>query len=301
MDLKKAGRCIFMLLIAAGPVNAAGEKVFLEGSHLSFSRLLTNDYIGDREDRWRTFSYGISVLKALEDNAVGELRFRTEIIAGRRLKLAQGQDPDRRMAGILGFGAYRSARIGKGDYRIGVGLTAVGPQTGLVKLQERTHEFLNQTGPSDYVQRLQIANDVFFHFNGEIGRDFTIGQVVVRPWTAVEGGAELLARVGMDFTFGHALGNYGIRDEVTGWRVPILQEESVHGISFIAGFDFAHLVDSKYIEKEELTQNRLRLRAGGLIDFEGGRIFYGTTYLSNELKSQSDNQVVGSISISIAY
>lgn len=301
MDLKKTRRCIFMLLIAAGPVNAADEKVFLEGSRLSFSRLLTNDYIGDREDRWRTFSYGISVLKSLKDDSVGELRFRTEIIAGRRLKLAPGQSPDRRMAGILGFGAYRSARIGKGDYRIGVGLTAVGPQTGLVKLQERIHNFLHQTGPSDYAQKLQISNKVFFDFNGEIGRDFIIGQAVIRPWTAFEGGAELLARVGMDFTFGHALGNYGIRDEVTGWRVPILQERNDHGTSFIAGFDLAHVVNSEYIEKYELAQNRLRLRAGGLVDFEGGRIFYGTTYLSNELKSQSDNQFVGSINISIAY
>ncbi|RJK96225.1 DUF2219 family protein [Paracoccus aestuarii] len=301
MDIKKAGMCILMLLVTVGPANADNQRALLNGSRLAFSRLLTNDYIGDRKDRWRTFSYAVSVLKPFEDKSVGELRFRTEIIAGRKLKLASGQDPDRRMAGVLGIGAYRSAVIGKSDYRIGVELTAIGPQTGLVNLQERVHEKLNQSGPSAYAKELQVGDRILLGFNGETGRDFIVGQTAVRPWVAVEGGAEAFARVGMDFTLGHTVGNYGIRDELTGWRLPILQNRNTHGISLIAGFDIAHVVNSVYIEEGDLTQNRLRLRAGGLVDFKSGRIFYGATYLSEEFKNQPENQVVGSVTISMFF
>lgn len=301
VDLSKVGIFMLMLLIATGPATAADKQVLLEGSRLAFSRILTNDYIGDRKDRWRTFAYAISMLKPLKDGSVGELRFRTEIIAGRTLKLAPGQDPDRRMAGVFGFGAYRSDRIGNGDYRIGVELTTVGPQTRLIKLQERFHELIDQTGPSTQAKNLQISDKIFLSFRGEIGQDFKIGRAAIRPWAAAEGGPEALARVGIDFIWGHSSGNFGVRDELTGWRVPVLQNRNTYGRSFIAGFDIAHVKKSFYITEDYLIKNRFRLRTGSLVDFDGGRIFYGATYLSEEFKAQPEAQVVGSISFSMHF
>lgn len=301
MALKKVGTYIIMLLILAGQATAADKQRLLKGNRLAFSRLLTNDYIGDRKDRWRTFAYAISVLKPLKNGGISEVRFRAEIIAGSRLKLAPGQDQDRRMAGIFGFGAYHSNRIGDGDYRIGVELTTVGPQTGLVKLQEHVHEFIGQDGPSAHSQELQISDKTFLSLSGEIGRSFTTGRAEIRPWVGAEGGPEALTRVGIDLIWGHAAGNFGIRDELTGWRIPVIQSPNVLGKSFITGFDIAYIENSSYIKKDDLMQNRFRFRTGGLLDFYGGRIFYGATYLSKEFKDQPDAQVIGSISFGMHF
>lgn len=301
MNLHKCATYMLLLLMAAGPSNAEDAEALLQDDTLSFSRLMTNDYIGDRNDRWRTFAYSASALKPLDNGGVAELRFRAEIIAGRRLKLASHETPDRRMVGTLGLGIYHSKRINIGDYRAGVELTLIGPQTGLVKLQQRTHEFLSQNGPSAHAQELQVPDDVLLSFNGEFGRDIEIGGAVVRPWAAAVHGPESLARFGIDFIWGHAAANFGVRDEVTGWRIPVRQSRNASGRSLMAGFDISHVESSPYIDQDQLMQNRLRARAGALIDFEGSRIFYGTTYLSEEFTKQSEPQVVGSVTLSLSF
>jgi hypothetical protein len=301
MNLHKFRTYVFVLLIAAGPTSAADPRVLLRDEELSFSRLLTNDYIGDHKDRWRTFSYGASVLKPLNDGGVAELRFRAEIIAGKKLKLAAGETPDRRMVGVWGLGIYHSNPVGSGDYRAGVELTFIGPQTRLVSLQKHAHELLGQHGPSARAQELQVPDDVLVSVSGEYGRNYEFDKAVWRLWTAASTGSETIARGGLDFTSGHAAGDFGVRDEVTGWRLPVYQARGKHGRSFVAGVDFSHIKDSNYIEKDGLIRNRVRLRAGALADFAGGRIFYGVTYLSEEFRKQDQPQVVGSVTLSISF
>lgn len=301
MDLRTGAIAILISLLAVESAIAADKRVLLNGSELKTSRLLTNDYIGDQQDRWRTFSYAISILKPLTDGAVGELRFRTEVIAGRRLDATPENNSDRRMAGILGVEAYHSDQIWNSDYRIGFGLAAVGPQTGLVKIQERVHDMLSQAGPSAYAQQLQVPDKVFLSFSGEVGRNVQFGQTAIRPWVSIGGGTETTSRVGIDFVLGHAAGDYGVRDEVTGWRVPVIEKSGANGVSIITGVDLAYINRSSLIQQRDLISERFRLRLGGLLDFSGGRIFYGATYLSKEFEAQPEGQVVGSLTISINF
>lgn len=286
--------------LPAAANNTAGP--LLQGSELKFSRLMSNDHIGDRKDRWRTFAYGLSVLKGTDSGAVHELRFRTEIIAGRRLKVEPGGDLDRRMAGVMGVGAYRSDRVGAADYRVGLDVTAIGPQTGMVDFQKWFHELIQQHGPSDYARDMQIPDAISLGASGELGRDFQISSAAVRPWVAAAaGGPEPSLRAGLDMIWGHAAGEFGVRDEVTGWRLPMRRDRDDVGRSVLAGVDVAKISSSKFFPDGDHEETRLRARVGGLTDFAGGRLFYGATYLSEEFKAQPEGQVLGSIGFTMLF
>lgn len=293
--------CLLVGLTPAGSAVADDGANLLQNHRLIFSRLMTNDYIGDGDDRWRTFAYGISALRPLKDGSITEVRIRTEVIAGSKFKLRPNEDPDRHMVGILGFGAYRAGEVGKVDYRIGLDVVAVGPQTGVVELLGQFHELIDQGGPSTQVKALQVPNEIFLSIAGEIGRRFSVGNTSIRPWAAATGGPEPLARMGVDLVWGHVSGGFGVRDEVTGWRVPVLKDRHPQGVSFLTGIDIARVAKSAYIPNDDLVHSRVRVRAGGLVDFSGGRVFYGATYLSKEFRVQSEAQIVGSVTLSVHF
>ena len=95
-------------LLACLAVPAAAQ----ERQTLGWGRLLTNDYIGDVGDRWRTSSYALSMMRGPDwtgelPDAFGELlelRFRAEIIAPETLRGARSGD--RAYANALTLGLH---------------------------------------------------------------------------------------------------------------------------------------------------------------------------------------------------
>lgn len=298
--------CAILLSGQAG----ADERV-----RLGKARIFNNDYFGDNQDRWRTGSYAVSYLKGPEwqgqlPGKFGDLleyRFRSEIIAPTDLS-----NPvigtDRPYVGALSFGLATHLNRGGNDLSLGVDLMVTGPQTGMGEFHTWAHNLYGGGAPA--VLGSQIGDGIHPTVSAELGRAIPLsqsdgGHFVLRPFVQAQAGVETYVRVGADFTIGRlGRGGLRVRDVVTGQRVSAIQGQDNTGLSFVAGADAAYVASSVYLPTSSgynLTDLRLRARAGVSYVGEKSSIFYGLTWLGREFVAQPESQVVGSLSIKLRF
>jgi len=309
MKTHVAGWLLALLLCVGGIVPSA---VTADREKLGYGRLMTNDYFGDGEDRWRTGSWTSSRVwgSGWDGDApaafgdVIELRLSSEIIAPDNLK--NPSSSDRPYAGSLSIGAHTHFQWQGFDAAVGGDLVFTGSGTGLGNFQRAVHKAIGASVPSSETLEGQISGGVHPTLVTEFARDIALApRVHVRPFIEGRAGAETLIRAGADLTFGTlGRGELLVRESVTGHRYRVVGNDDNGSFSFLIGGDMAHVADSIYLPEDrgyELTDTRDRLRAG--VHWQGGSTsaFYGLTYLGKEFTTQSDDQIVGSIHINLSF
>lgn len=275
---------------------------------LGFGRLFTNDAIGDGKDRWHSGSYVLSMVRGPgwdgrlpgQPGALIEYRLRADIIAP--ADVADPAPGDRRYAGTLSIGAHTHFDWQGFETRLGFDLVGTGPGTGIGRFQRWAHDLFGLDEPD---LDNQIANGVHPTVSAELGRSFSLGTAVVRPFIEAQAGVETLVRAGADVTIGRfGTGGLLIRDATTGQRYSAIAGEDAPGFSLILGGDVAHVFDSIYLPSGDtpaLRDTRSRLRAG--MHWQGTRasIFYGLTWLDEEFEDQPEPQVLGSLRLGLKF
>ncbi|PWG17702.1 lipid A-modifier LpxR family protein [Salibaculum griseiflavum] len=295
------------LLLALSLPAAAQER-----ETLGWGRILNNDFLGDGKDRWRSSSYGVSLVRGpgwsgdLPGRAgqILEYRLRGEIIAPRALNGPQSDD--RAYAGMLSVGLHTHwARHGV-EASMGVDIIATGPQTGWTDAQDWFHDLVNQPRPSPSVIANQVPDGIHPTATVELGYPVALSaRTEARPFIEAQYGLEDLVRVGVDFRLGElGDGALDLRDPTTGQRYRAVTQDR-GGWEWVAGADVALVGDSMLFPAGFGTQtrdSRWRLRLGS--HWQGGKdvtFFYGATYLSEEYVGQPEGQVVGSIKLNFKF
>jgi len=307
--------CVRAMLFApalALLASQAGAQEQSQYHYLGYGRLITNDLIGDREDRWRTASFASSRLFGRDwtrqpPARLGQLlefRLATEIIAPRYVN-APAWAIDRPYATSESFGLHSHARRGAVDIAAGANLVITGPQTGLERVQRAAHDVAGIAPASAAVKASQIPNGFHGQLVVEAARPIALGpRAELRPFVEAQAGVETLVRAGIDLSFGR-LGGVGellIRDSVTGQRYRTLGQQGKSGLGFVLGGDIAHVDDSIYLPGALLRQDRTRLRAGLHWQSKRGHAgFYGVTWLGPEAQGQGEGQLVGSLRIKLNF
>jgi hypothetical protein len=278
---------------------------------LGWGGIVSNDYFGDGEDRWRSSSYTASRVRGPKDmdslppsfGSLREFRMRVENITP--ADLAAPAANDRRYAGVLSFGMHSHFRAQSEEISLGADVVIIGPQTGLSRLQSHLHDRLGlPDGAAAY--NAQFADDVKLSATGEVGRVIALGgNAHVRPFVEGQIGVETLLRGGVDFTFGDiGRGAVLIRDATTGQRYHAVHPDQSGGVQFVLGGDVARVWNSHFLPESgaaTLTQTRNRLRAGVTWQGEKANVFFGVTHLSREFAQQPSGQTLGSLSVLLRF
>ena len=284
-----------------------------ERARLGFGLLLTNDFVGDGEDRWRTGSvtssriWGPEWTGELPNNfgEIIELRIGGEIIAPANLRTPAAGD--RPYAGALSIGAHTHFQKKNTEFALGADLVLVGSSTGLGRFQDALHDLGGIARPSSGVLANQIGNQVRPTFVMETGRSVDLSPTAnVRPFIEARAGAETLLRAGFDLSFGQVgKGELLVRDPVTGQRYRTIKNDGWSGASFVVGADMAYVDSSIFLPTDRgfsITDSRDRVRAG--LHFQnknGAGGFYGVTWLGEEFEGQGGSQVVGSAQFNLRF
>lgn len=295
--------CLSLLLLSPDFADAQGRE------KIGVGRLFTNDLLGDGQDRWRTGSSVISVVRGggwdgALPGGMGELiefRFRGEVIAPDNLVTpAPG---DRRYVGALSFGTHTHFQRWGNEFSIGADVVATGPQSGIGEVQSAIHQLLGVAEPA--VLDNQIPNGIYPSLTFEMARTFDLTPAVaVRPFVEVQAGVETLVRAGGDIQFGR-VGRDALmlRDVTTGQRYRAT-ETAQRGFTAVVGGDIAYVEHSTYLPAASgftLTDTRTRLRAGVRWQGEKSSVFYGVTWLGEEFTAQPDSQVTGSLRLDFRF
>jgi len=289
---------------------AAGPAVAQDRTTLGWGRLLNNDAIGDGEDRWRTGSYVLSMVRGpswtgrlpSQPGELLEFRVRAETIAPADLITASPLD--RRYVGALSLGVHSHFDMQGVETSLGLDAVIVGPQTGISSLHGDLHDLLGLPQPTVFGG--QIADDVFPTLTAEFGRRLALGGAAeFRPFVEAQAGAETLLRLGGDLTIGEmGKGALMLRDSTTGQRYRGVPGDGVNGVSVVLGGDIAEVYDSEFfLPGDAITPSdtRSRLRAGMHVQGARGEAFYGLTWMGKEFEEQVDDQIVGSINLRLKF
>ena len=294
-------------LLAATPAIAQDRET------IGVGRLFTNDYFGDGDDRWRSGSYSISIIRGSDTwegqaptsfGSLLEYRLRSEIIAPSDLN---GVDAgDRAYVGALTAGLHTHFSRNAWDLSAGVDLVIVGDQTGLSELQDGFHNLLGAPRVSNAVDDNQLSNAVYPTLVAEGARTVSLGETVdVRPFVEAQIGVEDFVRVGADVFIGNVLrGDLWVRENSSGQLYSGVQTDRA-GLGFVLGADYTFLEDSAYFPTSFGTvaeDERLRVRAGLHTRLgDDASYFYGLTYLGEEFEGQAQGQVVGSVKLNFNF
>jgi hypothetical protein len=298
-----------MLAIATmafvSPAQAEGRVV------LGHGRLTNNDLLGDLRDRWQTGSvassrvvgpewFGVLPQRPFE---ILEYRLAGQIITPAHLRFPE--EGDRPFAGVLSLGLHTHFLRGPAEISMGVDLAATGPQTQLDELHTALHDIMGVTPISRSVKSHQIDNAVHPTLVVEAGNTIPLsGQAVLRPFVEGRAGIETMARIGADLTFGASgQGELLVRDAVTGQRYRTVKNP-LAGMSYVVGGDLAYVSDSALLPSGrgyEMENTRTRLRAGVQWQGERNAVFYGLTYLSKEIDTQDEGQMLGSVRLDLKF
>ena len=303
----------FALSSFASAPSASAQEVgsMSEGrSRIGYGNLITNDLIGDGKDRWRTGSiassrlwgYGWGGQAPAGFGELLELRILGQIMAPSNLR--NPATGDRPWAGALSIGLHTHMQRDELEIALGGDLVFVGPQTGLFSFQDALHDLVGTTEASEATRTAQIQNTLRPTLVGELGRTVDLSERTrLRPFVEARLGDESLVRIGADLTIGNVgLGELLVRDPVTGQRYRTMYDDT--SLSWTVGADVAHVASSVYLPKGrgyDLEHQRHRLRAG--LHWQSGQsdLFYGVTYLSEELSTQAEGQLVGSIRLRLRF
>ena len=294
----------FLFILLLPQLAVAQDRVTL-----GFGRFFSNDAIGDGDDRWRTGSYSVSMIRGQSWKGVAptfgellEFRVRTEIIAP--ANLSNPSPTDRRYVGALSLGVHTYTTLAGAEARLGLDLVATGPQTGVGRLQRQLHKLFGMTPPGNL--GAQISNKVYPTLSAELGRDLRLtGGSTLHPFIEAQAGVEDYVRVGGDLVIGRfGAGALMLRDPVTGHRYIGVRGAETPGVSFVLGGDVARVFDSAYLPTGgavALKDTRSRLRAGLHWRGEKSEVFYGITRLSREYETQPSGQTVGSLRLRLRF
>ena len=278
---------------------------------IGYGRLITNDYIGDGRDRWRSgavassrvWGRGWSGALPYDFGDILELRLGAQIIAPENL--VNPAPGDRPYAGALSLGLHTHFERAGLELTLGSDLVMTGPQTRLDDLQASFHDLVGVNKASSLTRNGQVGNDIHPTLVGEAGREVTLGaNARMRPFIEARAGAETLLRAGVDVTFGAlGQGELLVRDPVTGQRYRSVKGDAA-GYAFVMGADIAAVSDSVFLPASSGVQaldRRTRLRAG--MHWQGDRaaVFYGLTWLGKEFEGQDEGQVLGSIRLDLNF
>ncbi len=296
--------CALLIGFVAGSAPVmAGERVTL-----GFGRLLTNDVLGDGEDRWRTGSYVVSKLRGRSAwtgqrptrfGDILEYRLRGEVFAPQNLTTPVAGD--RQFGGAWSLGVHTHYRANQVEVSMGADLVITGKQTGLGDMQRQFHDVLGVTPPSALVLGNQIANGFHPTISAEIARPLRFSdRAMLRPFIEGRAGDETLARIGADLLIGRVGQKDLLLRDVTTGHLYRGTQDAARGGTFVLGADIAKVESSIYLPASGgyvLTDTRSRLRAG--LHWQSGKrsVFYGVTWLSEEFVGQPEGQLVGSVRI----
>lgn len=298
-------------LVAAISLSAGADAGAEDRHRLGYGALITNDVLGDTEDRWRTGSVSSSHVWGPEwqgqaPDRIGrllEFRFHGEVIAPENL--AAPAPNDRRYAGSLGVGLHTHFEKSTIEYALGADLIVTGPQTRLDDFQDSLHDYVGGRDVSRAARRTQIDDEIRPSAVFEAGRSFNLGSARVRPFAEARLGVEDLIRAGADITIGKlGQGELLVRDPVAGHRYSVVRADRA-ALSLVLGGDIAYMDDSDYLPDGgavTLREDRSRLRAG--VHWQGrkgGALFYGVTWLGEEFEEQSEGQVLGSVQFRLRF
>jgi hypothetical protein len=309
---KQAFALLLGLVTGLAGLGAAAQAEgfnFSDRVTLGVGRLFNNDFLGDNKDRWQTGGYSFSVIRgegwdgSLPDHPfeIMEYRFGGRIIAPSKLR--NPAPDDRPYAGLLQFLAQTHYAMGKLETSGGIGLTAVGPSTGIGRLQSELHKLFNATHPT--ILDDQLSDHIYPVVTGEIGRSYTLAGAEFRPFVEGRAGDETLVRAGFDISFGaRETGALWLRDEVSGQRYVGISGNSRPGVAFTVGGDMAYVSESAWLPGSAgvtMENRRSRLRAG--VEMRGANVglFYGVTWLSKEFAEQPEDQVLGSLRLRVNF
>lgn len=272
---------------------------------LGIGRLFSNDKLGDGQDRWRTGSYMMSIMRGhgwagTAPSRPGDLleyRLRSELITPGTPRKAP---PDRPYVGAVSAGVFSHWTSSGWDLVAGAELTAIGPSTGMSWFHETTHDILSF--PKIAGADTQLSDRITGQMTAEAARPIQLGQVTARPFVTAQLGTETMARVGADLFYGFDTGSDLLtRDPVTGQLLRAIEGDG-RGVAFTLGADWAKVTHSAYLPQQPIATGRSRLRAG--IHWQMAddmSFFYGATWLSPEFSDQSSGQVLGSLKVNFNF
>ena len=300
-------RCLFALLAMLIPFGTMSDAETSE--FLGVGRLFTNDYLGDGRDRYQSGSYVRSYLRGPADwdgtaqdfGTLREYRLRSAIISSDGIGDAPG---DRPYVGALSVGVH--SHFGHDTFRgsLGVDVTAIGPQTGVSRFQERAHDALDiaQVRFTDS----QLGDNFYLGLTAEAAEVLPLSYgVTARPFAELLIGPEDIARVGADVYLGGSITDDLLIRDVTTGHLYQGRETDDAGFAFVVGADLAAVSDSVYLPEDRgaiASDRRGRVRAGVHWHSAGDTsVFYGLTYLSPEFEDQPEGQVTGSLKLNFNF
>lgn len=277
---------------------------------LGWSLAISNDSIGQGRDRWQSSSIQFGLLRGdawsgaapTEFGRLLEYRLRSDILTPERLD--RPRPDDRRHAGVIAFGLHSYQSVGASELRLGGDVFVIGPQTGLLGLQEDLHDVLGFTIPE--LDRFQIDDTIRGQVSAEFGRTWTAGDWQIRPFVEAQVGPEDLLRAGVDLTWGaYGQEDLLLRTATTGHRVRGIEGGAPEdALSFVLGADVAYVDESLYLPEDlgyELTPVRTRVRGGLQGNWRQFDLFYGLAWLDREFEAQRQPQFVGTLQVGLRF
>ena len=320
--MKFRGHILFRLLVilalgcALAPLSAANAGSSFKSKpagekKVQMSSMITNDFFGDGEDRWRTGSIDVSLTFGGDDQRIlptkawqrYQVRVRAEIIAPHNLVTPSATG--RQYAGVLGLGLFTHFQKKEYDIYYGGELVFVGENTGVGSFQKNFHEALAIAPPSAAILGNQLPNAVYPTLHAGISKSWRGEKSLIRPFAEVQAGVETFVRVGTDAIFGSAMINdFLLRDSVSGQLVNHAKADNSIGFAFLVGADAAYIADSNYLPNSGATkfkEFRPRVRAGVVYETHKFDMFYGLTWLGKEFEAQPDSQLIGSLNLRMHF
>ena len=290
---------------------------------LGYGLLFTNDFFGDGRDRWRTGSLVSSRVFGRPEmtrtwrrrEALNELRLFSQIIAPSDLsrnpdrshardETGLTEDIDRDYVGHLSIGLHRHFQAGGLAYNFGVDASLLGPQTGLMGLQQTVHSELGQPFPSDFVRNTQVSNKFVLGSLTEVAQPSALSPSTnIRSFVEVQTGVEDLIRIGVAAGFfGDLSEAFFARAPVSGQRYSVI-DRAEEGFLLGAGVDLTRVIGSLILSGNALRASKYRARARVGLNYVQGRWsnFIGWTYLSPEFETQQTGQLLGSFFIKARF
>jgi hypothetical protein len=169
---------------------------------------------------------------------------------------------DRPYAGVLSYGPHGDSRIGDVQNRVGAGIVALGPQTGVGQRHGWGHDGLNTPAPD---LAAQIPNAISPSLSEEVVLTVQFGGFDVRPFAEAQYSVETFARFGAD-----------IARVWSSEALPIFDGDVVELIRFQG-------------------------RAGAQLSVSQADVFYGLSWMSPEFDGQPEGQLVGSLNANLRF
>ena len=297
-------------LLLAGPTSAGAFN--LSDQVVGRVSVFTNDYLGDGRDRWRSGSYFRSTFfgpawtgDLPTTRPLIEFRLRGETIAPSDIS-ALPSAGERPYVGVVAAGVFGHWARGATGVKLGAELVATGPQTGVARFVERSHDALGFSPVR--ATSGQLADGFYPTISGEVYRLIARSRqrsFDLRPFVEVQAGVETLARAGVDLIFGtSADGALLTRDPVTGHLLTVATVRRQQGLMPSMGADVAYVQSSAYLPASsgvQVKHLRMRARAGARYVAGGRDLFVGFAWLGPEYESQPSGQVVGSLSFNYRF